>query len=194
MKEIEILVIFDNSKKEILDILSKFEYIFEKKIYDTYYEDPLRDTLKPEENLRINEIFRVRRIEQECLITYKKNYFEGNHWVYSDEYETKAESFEMIEKIVGMLGLQEQIVVHNTRQYYKYGDYEIVFEDVENLGLFLEVEKMAASDFQEVKKVKDEIRQFISSLGLKNWKELDLGKNQLMLRKKLNRNDIDVYV
>lgn len=43
-------------------------------------------------------------------------------------------------------------------------------------------------------KRKSEIREFISTLGLKNVKELDYGKNQLMLREKLKRYDIDIYV
>lgn len=166
----------------------------EKEIYDVYYCDSLRNNLKPEANLRINEIFRLRRMGNECLLTYKKNHFEGSRWIYSDEYETKAEDYAMMEKIISMLGLEEQIVVHNKRKYYKYLDYEIVFEEVENLGLFLEVEKMAPEDFQDVKKVKSEIRDFINRLGLKNWQELDLGKNQLMLRKKMDRDDIEIHV
>lgn len=42
-------------------------------------------------------------------------------------------------------------------------------------------------------KVKSEIRDFINTLGLKNPRELDLGKNQLMLRKKLKRYDIKIH-
>lgn len=135
MKEIEILISFDNSKEEILNILSKFEYCGEKEIYDTYYEEESRENLKPEKNLRIKEIFRVRRIDEDCMITYKKNHFEGNRWTYSDEYETKAENYQMIEKIIEMLGFRIQIVVHNKRKFYRYRDYEITFEEVENLGI-----------------------------------------------------------
>ena len=61
MKEIEILVTFDNDKEEVLDKLSQFEFKEEKEVFDTYYEDELRNNLKPESNLRVNEIFRVRR-------------------------------------------------------------------------------------------------------------------------------------
>ncbi len=194
MKEIEILVTFDDDKQTVLDILSKFDFIEEKEIYDTYYVDQLRDALKPEPNLRINEIFRVRRKGDDCLITYKKNHFKDNHWIYSDEYETKAESYEIIEKIVKMLGLEVQVVVHNKRKVYKNNEYEIVFEEVEDLGLFMEVEIMISNDDEDVMEIKEKIRQFINELGLRNVRELDLGKNQLMLRKKLNRDDIDIYI
>lgn len=194
MKEIEILISFDNSKEEVLNILSKFEYCGEKEIYDTYYEEESRENLKPEKNLRIKEIFRVRRIDEDCMITYKKNHFEGNRWTYSDEYETKAENYQMIEKIIEMLGFQIQIVVHNKRKFYRYRDYEITFEEVENLGYFIEVERLIRDDQVDPLKIKAEIRKFISTLGLKNVRELDYGKNQLMLREKLKRYDIDIYV
>lgn len=194
MKEIEILVTFDDDKKTVLNKLAKFNYIGDKEIYDTYYVDPLRENLQPEPNLRINEIFRVRRIGKDCLLTYKKNHFKGNRWTYSDEYETKAENYEMVEKIIEKLGLEVQVVVHNKRKIYKHEEYEIVFEDVENLGLFMEVEIMVPDDEEDVLEVKEKIRKFIHSLGLTNVRELDLGKNQLMLREKLKRYDIDIYI
>ena len=193
MKEIEVLVDFDDSKEKALEILSKFEFIEEVELYDTYYEDPLRDNLKPESNLRINELFRVRRIGDKCLITYKKNNFEGKRWVYSDEYETMADDYKTIEKIVSMLGLEEQIVVNNHRRYYKYNDYEITLDCVEDYGCFIEVEKMSDEDV-DINKIKNEIREFINSLGLTNVRELNVGKNQLMLAKKLGRTDINLYV
>lgn len=193
MQEVEILIDFENTKEEVLKILSKFEFIKEKEIYDTYYEDELRPNLHPEPNLRTNELFRVRRLGNDCLITYKKNHFKGNRWTYSDEYETKAENYKTVEKIITMLGLKEQIVIHNKRKFYKYKDYEIVFEDVENLGLFIEVERVIKGNQEECMKVKEEIRNFINSLDLKNPRELDLGKNQLMLREKLKRYDIKIH-
>lgn len=88
----------------------------------------------------------------------------------------------------------KQVVINNKRKVYKHDEYEILFEEVENLGLFIEVEIMVSDDTVDVMEIKEKIRQFISSLGLTNVRELDLGKNQLMLRKKLNRDDIDIYI
>ncbi len=194
MKEVEILITFDNTKEEVLNILSSFEFIEEKEILDIYYEDPKRDNLKPEPNLRINEIFRLRKKGNQNLLTYKKNHFEKNRWIYSDEYETTVADYEKIKKIIENLGFEIQIVVKNKRKIYRYKDYEITLEEVEKLGLFIEVERMLDMNSQNEKVTKNEIREFIKSLNLKNVKELDLGKNQLMLRKKLNRDDIDIYI
>lgn len=194
MKEIEVLITFDDSKEEVLNKLSKFEFIKEKEIYDTYYVDELRDNLKPEKDLRTNEIFRVRRIDNDCLITFKKNHFDGKIWLYSDEYETKALNYEVVEKIIEMLGLQVQVIVNNKRKFYHYKDYEIVFEEVKDLGLFIEVEKVVSSDTENVLEIKEDIKKFIKSLNLKNVKELNVGKNQLMLAKKLGYTDMKIYL
>ena len=191
MKEIEVEVTFDNKLEEVIKILSKFEFKGEKEIYDTYYFDPLRKNLQPEPNLRLNENFRVRRYEEWCFITYKKQHFEGKSWIYSDEYETKVEDYDVMEKIVEMLGLEPLISVHNKRRVYRCDEYEIELEEVENLGVFIEVERMSNTSDDEMK-IKEEIRDFIRSLKLKNVRELNIGKNQYLLSQKMNRN-INLY-
>ena len=89
-----------------------------------------------------------------------------------------------------MLGLKELIKVHDRRNIYKYKDFEIELEDIEGLGIFIEVEKMSTLD-NEIE-IKEEIRDFIRSLKLKNVKELNIGKNQYLISKKLNR-EINIY-
>ena len=185
MKEIEVEVTFSNKKEEVIKKLSKFEYIGEKEICDIYYYDPLRDNLKPEDDLRLNETFRVRKTDKICYITYKKQHFKGKLWIYSDEYETKIEDYDTIKNIISLLGLEPLITVHNKRKIYKYKNYEIELEDVEGLGIFIEVERMS-TDKDEMK-IKEEIRDFIRSLKLKDVRELNIGKNQYLLSIKMNR-------
>ena len=187
MKEIEVEVAFDNSKEEVMKILSKFDFIGEKEICDTYYFDSLRKNLQPEDDLRLSETFRVRRNKDKCFLTYKKQHFNKKLWIYSDEYETKVEDYDIIKKIIEMLGLEVLIEVNNRRRVYKYKDFEIELEDVENLGIFIEVEKLINTNDEEMV-IKNEIRDFIRSLGLKNVRELNIGKNQFLLSKKMNRN------
>lgn len=186
MKEIEVEVAFDNTKKEMIELLSKYEYLGEKEIYDIYYYDPLRDNLKPESDLRLNETFRIRKTDKGCYMTYKKQHFKGKLWIYSDEYEVVIENFETVKIIISMLGLEYLITVHNKRRVYRYNNFEIELEDVEGLGIFLEVERLS-KDADETK-VKEEIRNFIRNLNLKNVRELNIGKNQYLLSQKMNRN------
>ena len=194
MSEIEILVSFDNTKEEVLKILEQFEYIGDKENYDTYYIDPLRDDLKPEDDLRLNSSFRIRRDKAGCYITYKKQHFDGKTWLYSSEHETHANDYKVLEEIVGMLGYEELIVVHNKRRVYHNGEYEICFEEVMDLGIFLEVEKVVEETGIDIEKIKDEIRKFISMLGLNNVRELNVGKNQMLLAKKLGKTDLELYI
>lgn len=186
MKEIEVEVAFDNTKKEMIELLSKYEYLGEKEIYDIYYYDPLRDNLKPESNLRLNETFRIRKTDKGCYMTYKKQHFKGKLWIYSDEYEVAIENFETVKTIISMLGLEYLITVHNKRRVYRYNNFEIELEDVEGLGIFLEVERLSSN--ADGMKVKEEIRNFIRNLNLKNVRELNIGKNQYLLSQKMNRN------
>lgn len=185
MKEIEVEVTFSNKKEEVIKKLSKFEYVGEKEIYDIYYYDPQRDNLKPEDDLRLNETFRIRKTNNTCYVTYKKQHFKGKLWIYSDEYETKIEDYDTIKKIISLLGLEPLITVHNKRKIYKYKEYEIELEDVEGLGIFIEVERI--SNDKDEMKVKEEIRNFIRSLKLKDVRELNIGKNQYLLSTKMNR-------
>lgn len=190
MKEIEVEVTFDNSKEDVIKKLSKFEYIGEKEIFDIYYYDPLRNNLKPESDLRLSETFRLRKTSTASYLTYKKQHFKGKLWIYSDEFETKIEQYDTINNIITLLGLKPLITVHNKRRIYKYNDYEIEFEEVEGLGTFIEVERMS-NDSDEFK-IKEEIRDFIRSLKLKNVRELNIGKNQYLLSIKMNKK-INVY-
>lgn len=57
-------------------------------------------------------------------------------------------------------------------------------EDVKNLGFFLEVELLAVDEFSEIEDLKKDIREYIKSFGFK-FEELDIGKPELMLKKKL---------
>lgn len=190
MKEIEVEVAFDNSKEEVIRILSKYEYIDEKEIYDTYYYDPQRPNLKPEEDLRLNETFRVRKTDSSSYITYKKQHFKGKLWIYSDEYEISIGDADTIKKVISLLGLKPLIEVHNKRKIYKHKNFEIELEEIDGLGLFIEVEKMSRSD--DEMREKEKIREFIRGLGLKNVRELNIGKNQYLLSKKMGKK-INLY-
>jgi len=79
MKEIEILVNFDNTKEEILEKFEKYQFIKKTKLIDTYYLDKLRKNLKPMADLRLNEVFRIRETDQETEMTYKINHFKDDN-------------------------------------------------------------------------------------------------------------------
>ena len=185
MKEIEILVSVFDEKEQVKKTLSGFEYKGDKKVVDIYYFDPKRSQLQPDETLRLTECLRLRTKDDSSFITYKNDKFDNNgKWLYSEEVETKVEDVNKMKSIFSSIGLEELIVIDNTKSTYIKDNYEIVLEDVSNLGLFLEVEVMLDNDDVNVNIEKQKIQNFIDELGINVSEELNMGKPEMMLRKK----------
>ena len=187
MKEIEVLVeVYD----DILNIKRKFEkfnYEGLKETIDEYYYDPKRDTLKPDKENQLSHCLRLRSKNDNYFITYKDDVFEDGKWLYSNEYETKVESIDIIKEIFEKLGLVKFIKIENKKETYTYDNYEIVIEDVKDLGIFMEVEYCTNEDV-DVKLIKKEIQNFIDGLGLNVSEELNMGKPEMYMK----RNNIHI--
>ncbi len=182
MKEIEILVeVYDDISK-IKNLLKKYKYVGLKRTIDEYYYDPKRKELKPDKNNQLSHCLRVRSKNDEYSITYKDDVFKNDKWLYSNEYETRIESKEVLKEILDKLGLKKLIEIDNEKEIYKTDKYEIALENVKDLGLFMEVE-YCTSDDVDVDKIKNEIQLFIDSLNIKVSKELNMGKPEMYLRK-----------
>lgn len=187
MKEVEILVRLEetdmNKAKTKLEKLAHFKK--EKKVVDTYYFDPLRNNLKPDNNFAIYECFRLRNSDGKTYVTYKVDNFDDNgKWLYSDESETLVESMDEMKNIITNLGLQELVVVDMTKYYYETEEYTIALECVKNLGAFLEVEnKKGDIPDEHILQEKAKIEQFIASLGVATSPDLGIGKPELLLKK-----------
>lgn len=187
MKEIEILVRIDEKdRKKAMDKLNKIAtFQKEKKVVDTYFFDPLRESLKPDKDWAIYECFRLRDSNGKIYVTYKvDNFDEQGKWLYSNESETMVESKEAMQQIITNLGLQELVVVDMTKYYFETTDYTIALECVKNLGAFLEVEsKRENTPESEVLAEKAKIEKFIKSIGVKTSPDLGIGKPELLLKK-----------
>jgi adenylate cyclase, class 2 len=183
MQEIEILVEVFDSKENVLERLKKFNFVGKKEVLDIYFFDPDKDNLKPKDN-RLTECFRLRKKDSKAYIAHKKDKFDSEgRWIYSDEEETEIKNFETIQEIIKKLGFKELIQIDNFKHTFLTKEYEIVLEEVKNLGLFLEVEKLKPAKDENVEKTKKEIMGFIKSLEIKTSEELNMGKPELMLRK-----------
>ena len=159
MKEIEILVQVFDDEQTVLEKLSTFTFIGNKRTVDTYYCDPLRPDLQPDASGRLTACFRLRQKDGTNYLTYKTDHFNGDAWLYSDEAETTVEDIHVIQNIVHALGLRELITIDNLKRTYHTENYTIEFEKVVNLGLFLEVEYCTDNDVDVV-----QIKQQIQSL------------------------------
>ena len=183
MKEIEILIEVKSSKKAALKALESFSAGGTKRTLDVYFQDPLRKDLQIDENNRLYQSFRLRQKDDKNSITYKIDHFDKDMWSYSDEFETEIDNAENTFKIIKKLGFEELIRIESEKHTYTNSEYEIVLEDVKNLGLFIEVEKLTETQDEKVEEVKEEIRSFLKTLNIKFGEEQNAGKPELMLRK-----------
>lgn len=182
MKEIEILVEVYDDLDVVKEKVKPFCYKGMQEIVDEYYYDPERETLKPDKNNQLNHCLRLRSKNDNYFVTYKDDVFDNGIWLYSNEYETKIESIDVLRDIFERLGFIKFIEINNQKETYVYHDYEIVIENVKDLGTFIEVEYCTNQDV-DVKQIKEEIQQFIDGLGLNVSKELNMGKPEIFMRK-----------
>ena len=182
MKEIEILVEVKDDIDTVKNKLKDFEYVGLNHTIDEYYYDPLRDDLKPDNNNQLANCLRLRAKNDNYYVTYKNDVFEGEKWLYSNEYETKIESIEMMKEVFERLGLKKFLEIDNNKEIYKTYKYEIALEDVKDLGIFLEVEYSTDEDV-DVSKIKEEIQEFIDKLEINVSEELNMGKPEMYMHK-----------
>ena len=182
MKEIEILVEVKDNLEDIRSVLKQFEFKGVKHTIDYYYYDPNKEDLKPNSNNELSHCLRLRSKNDENSITYKDDIFENGKWLYSNEYETKVESLDVLKEIFNKLGLIKFIEINNEKEIYKTAKYEIALENVKDLGIFMEVE-YCTNDDVDVNAIKKEIQDFIDSLNINVTEELNIGKPELYLKK-----------
>lgn len=185
-KEVEVIARVLDSKDATLQTLHTCKSRGTFHTFGIYLYDPLRDNLKPTSSLRLRESFRIRKQENHSKITYKIDHFEKDNetWTYSDEYEVGGViDFDMLVALFEKLGFRRLVEIENERHVFQDGKYEIIFEDVKNLGLFLEVEYKDDVPHDKVESIKQEIREYMHALGINLKEELFAGKPELMLRK-----------
>lgn len=183
MIETEVLVEVKESFKKAKTSLQEFNYYGLKKTIDTYYYDPLRSDLKPYSNGKLYSSFRVRQKGDDIFVTYKNDHYIEDIWQYSDEYEIKVDDLTSIKLILDNLGFKKLLVIDSEKHFYQFNEYEIVLENVKDLGVFLEVELKKEISSEQVHVYKEKILHFIKNLDICTSNELNSGKPELYLQK-----------
>ncbi len=102
-----------------------------------------------------------------------------------DCYEREVEisdADEMYQAIL-LLGYHEACRVGKTRRTAKHGEYEICLDEIDGLGAFVEVEKIAED--VEAEKVQNELFAFLETLGIDENDRVINGYDTLVYRKSL---------
>lgn len=120
------------------------------------------------------EWLRIRRENSNYILNYKKL----NSKNLLEEYEVSIDNLENLKIIFNCIDLKESVHVNKNRKIYMYKDkYEFSFDDVENLGYFIEIE-IKKYDYDLDKETEmlfnllKELRININDIELKRYPEL----------------------
>jgi adenylate cyclase class 2 len=135
MIEVEIKVRIKN-KEEIAEKLKKLGFKFIKKKFqeDIYFNGIDRDFRKTDEALRIRDD------NGTYYVTYKGPKIDRISKT-REEIEVRIDDKEKMRMIFKKLGFREVRPIRKVREIYKKDDITASIDDVEGLGLFLELEK-----------------------------------------------------
>ena len=92
-----------------------------------------------------NKWLRIRQVGKVCTLSYKE-ITKFN----TEKYEVSIDNLDNFNHIFSKLGFNSQVTVFKKRITYQYNNYEFSFDTVENLGLFLEIEAMQSSNYDDL--------------------------------------------
>jgi adenylate cyclase class 2 len=124
-----------------------------------------------------NPVLRIRDEGKRILFTLKQDREDELDCI---EKEIEVGNKEILRDILDLLGFEQIVEINKVRRKAKYGDYEICFDDVENLGVFIEVEKF--SD-EPGAKIKAELFDFLKTLGISETDRVMHGYDTLFYEK-----------
>ncbi len=184
-KEIEVKLEIDiNEHQRLKGMLDKeAEFISEEVQRDTY--------LSPKGENFFDEKFpykwlSIRNRGSKNILNFKHYHPEGaEKHIYCDEYETDVSDSERMMDILTALGVEKIVEVVKKRLKYIYKEnFEVVLDEVDNLGHFIEIE--ALKDLGGIEETRRRVIAIIEDLGVENYRQ-DLRGYPFLILKKSNQ-------
>jgi adenylate cyclase, class 2 len=133
---------------------------------------------------RGTNVLRIREQDGKYLFTLKQA---QTNQLDSLERETHIEDPKVMYDIFKLLGFYEVAMVTKVRRKTTYQEYEICIDQVEELGSFIEIEKVVETDYEmsdeESMKVQEELMAVLTSFGVDPAKRVFTGYDNLMVAK-----------
>lgn len=176
MREIEVKAKVEDTK-HVLAALSQTGVLIGEPVtqHDVVYARPGARDNDPEENW-----LRIRTENGTRTIFTLKRSVTGE--LDSIEHETEVADEDELAKIIEYLGYHLYSDLTKTRQKARIGDVEICLDKVDQLGVFVEAEKMSDND-ADANTVQSELWQVLDSLGVSRQSEVTEGYDVLMRKK-----------
>jgi adenylate cyclase class 2 len=181
MIEVEVKIKLKNKE----EFLSKIIKMGARKIStqieeDTYFKHPLRNYSKTDEALRI------RKSDNEFSLTYKGPKLNIKTKT-REELSIKTEDGISLENIMRKIGFTKLIKLIKRREIYELNDVKIYVDHIENLGDFIEVEKIIYN-FREVNKIENELFEILEKLGFSREESITKSYLELIMEKNNSSN------
>src|SRR3989344_1837216 len=128
-------------------------------------------------------LLRIRKTNDETILTIKhpqSNEFD------SIEHETKISNPDEMREPLKLMGYKSAVQVKKTRKTAKYKDFEICLDFVEDLGDFIEVEKIAGEN-ADSGQIQNELFEFLLNLGIRNENRVTQGYDTLIFLKEAGK-------
>lgn len=178
MKEIEVKAYLKN-KKQIIEKLQSLGCTFDTPVFQNSMEFSSIENPTLEEYLKPNFFLRIRTTNGKHVFSIKKPIID-EHPLSKIEHETEIINRKELESLLAVMGYFPSLQIKKERLIGHIDGYEICLDEVENLGSFIEIEKMSDENPTIVRK---EIQDFLFSLGVLPEDEVHEGYDILMFKK-----------
>jgi adenylate cyclase class 2 len=148
--------------------LVNLEFAFSTKVkeIDIYYKGPDKNYFELGEALRIRSSENLVTNEKHSFLTYKGKKLDtiSNTRL---EHEVGIDNINTMGQIFNILGFTELFTIEKLRDYYIQDDFHVCVDYVNNLGYFIEIEKIISDD-SERNSTLVELFLLLNKLGLNN--------------------------
>ena len=181
MQEIEVKVKTKDSES-VIRTLEAAGCVFSDPIHqdDTTYAES-RESM--DAFMRCKRFLRI-RVAGNGDVIFTVKYDEKRHEIgmAAIEHEVKVDSRDELEQMILLMGFQRIVQVKKMRRKTMYKEYEICVDDVEGLGSYMEIEKLAEKD-ADPRAVHEELVGVLESLDIDMLGRVNKGYDILMLDK-----------
>ncbi len=181
--EIEIRILLDEAEfKRVKQGLGKIaKFVKTSHQIDEYFNAPHRNFLSFKFP---NEWLSIRNRDGKVILNYKHFYPENMEiTTHCDEFETEVKDEKSLRSILGSLDFKPLMTIEKEREYYVYNDeFEIVMDNVKELGFFIEIESL--KNFGSHEETKNKLIDFARQLKIDVSNAEPRGYIENLLKKK----------
>ncbi|WP_455645016.1 class IV adenylate cyclase [Methanosphaera sp.] len=153
-----------NDKMEALEKIKEIggTYSHSEKQHDIYFNSSDKDFKKSDEALRIREI--PNGEEFKCILTYKGPKLDSKSKTRK-EVEVEIDDTDNMTEILVKLGYKPTAIVNKVRRIFKYEEYTITLDKLNQLGYYMEIEYVAEED-SDIEEIRNNIIEVFKKMDI----------------------------